>query len=806
MEPLGQGGMATVWLARDLKHDRLVAIKLLRPELAVPLGADRFASEIGIVAKLNHPNILGVIDSGIVQVNGVSAPYYVMPHVEGPSLSALLSRDAKLEVNEALRLAAEVADALAFAHSRGVVHRDIKPGNILIQAGHALVADFGVAIALDAATVGGRRDTAAGVVLGTPVYMSPEQASGESRLDGRSDIYSLGCVLYEMLAGDPPFAGNTPQAMIVAHLNTPPPPLATRRKDIPAALAAVVHKALEKLPSARYANAGEFRDALDRMRAPSVVHRRWWPTAALVVAVAALFWWSPWRKRASQAGPGSDIVVLLSGFRDRSGTMRAESAALDDALRQELQAVPGLRVIDAGDQPEVPVDTLRARYQADWIIRGALDQVGDSVSATVRVVDASNGAEVRSRVLRQESPVTLVTAATSLPAGSLFGAVRYAMDSVLLDRWLLSLGTDSATADLRQRARAIRLRENDAMMTVGPRRMIDELQLADSLLAVAMALSPRSALPAFERALLAKDAGFKLFVARQVFPDSTWLPLPSVALLRGIPFANLAVTHKPNSSDAWFVRSRLFTMLFVTTRESSWRDSALRDLKRASLISGRRADIWTRRADTEIEAGLFRDALFSVEQGTAADQLHVNGSALQYSRAMAELGLLQFENAGRDCRTGAAEYPDAPYFVTCDAEVTGRYSANPADARRLVALGDSLKADPGELPAITADEMRLYAAAIQARAGMTDSAERSYQDVVSGWSGEVDPILLLDAVYLRQSLGDMDSALALAARAARKDPSLVADVERLPWYRPLRDHPLFGAAMRGIPPAEARGR
>ncbi len=430
MEPLGQGGMATVWLARDLKHDRLVAIKLLRPELAVPVGADRFASEIGIVAKLNHPNILGVLDSGVVQIDGVTAPYYVMPHVEGPSLSALLSRGEKLEVNEALRLAAEVADALAFAHSRGVVHRDVKPGNILIQAGHALVADFGVAIALDAATRGGR-NTMSGEILGTPVYMSPEQASGATRLDGRSDIYSLGCVLYEMLSGDPPFTGNTPQAMIVAHLSEPPPPLASKRPGISPALAATVHRALEKKPSDRYANAGEFRDALERLRTSIALRRQWWPTAALVVAVAAFFWWSPWRRRAGEAAPGGETVVLLSGFRDRSGTMRAEGAALDDAMRLELQKVPGLKVIDVGDQPELPVDTLRKRYRADWIIRGVVDQIGDSVGATVRVVDASNGAEVRSGMLRQASPATLQAAATALGEESLFGTVRYAMDSVL---------------------------------------------------------------------------------------------------------------------------------------------------------------------------------------------------------------------------------------------------------------------------------------------------------------------------------------------------------------------------------------
>ena len=454
MEPLGQGGMATVWLARDLKHDRLVAIKLLRPELGAPAGAERFASEIGIVAKLNHPNILGVIDSGIVQADGVSAPYYVMPHVEGPSLSALLARGEKLTVNEALRLAAEVADALAFAHSRGIVHRDVKPGNILIQAGHALVADFGVAIALDAATVGAKHRTLAGEIMGTPMYMSPEQASGATQLDGRSDIYSLGCVLYEMLAGDPPFTGNTPQSMIVAHLSTPPPPLASKCPDLPPGVAATVHRALEKEPGDRYATAGEFRDTLDQLRTSIVVRRKWWPTVALVAAVAALFLWSPWR-RASQARPGSETVVLLSGFRDRSGTMRPEAAALDDALRMELQGVPGLRVIDVGDQPEVPVDTLRKRYRADWIVRGSLDRFGDSVGATVRVLERPDrcGSEERvpaAAVARRTAGVR--RRARSRRASSAPCATGWTRCCWTTGCW--RSGPDSATSDLRQRARS----------------------------------------------------------------------------------------------------------------------------------------------------------------------------------------------------------------------------------------------------------------------------------------------------------------------------------------------------------------
>jgi len=804
MEPLGQGGMATVWLARDLKHDRLVAIKLLRPELAVPVGADRFASEIGIVAKLNHPNILGVLDSGVVQIDGVTAPYYVMPHVEGPSLAALLGRGETLEVNEALRLAAEVADALAFAHSRGVVHRDVKPGNILIQAGHALVADFGVAIALDAATIGGRHTTQ-GEVLGTPVYMSPEQASGATRVDGRSDIYSLGCVLYEMLSGDPPFTGNTPQAMIVAHLSEPPPPLASKRPGIAPALAAAVHRALEKQPSARYANAGEFRDTLEGLRASITIRRRWWPTAALVVAVAALFWWSPWRKRTSQAGPGSDIVVLLSGFRDRSGTMRAEAAVLDDALRKELQAVPGLRVIDAGDQPEVPVDTLRKRYQADWIIRGTLDEAGDSVGATVRVVNARNGAEVRSGITRQRAAGTLQSAAVALGPESLFGTVRYAIDSLLIDRWWLALGTDSATVDLRRRAEEIRVRSTDALATVGPRRMLEELAIADSLLALAGARSPSSALPPFARTRLGTFTAFATIAARQQFPDSTWLPPPVEALQRALPFAHATVHDAPEAPDSWFARADVYQWLFEETQEPAWRDSALADLRKASTIAVGRPDIWARRAGAEAQAGRWSEALFSAQQGEANDHLHTNAYELLYRRSVAELALGETERALESCRAGARSFPGSAYFLLCESEVLGYTSSDPAAAARLIALADSLtRHGRGDVAAVSLDGLRLLGAAILARAGLPDSASDIYDRTTARWRGLVDPVLLLDAAYARQELGDPDSALAIVARAVRQQPSVAPSVERSRWFLVLRRSPAFPDAVKGIAPSERR--
>ncbi|MDH3571239.1 MAG: serine/threonine protein kinase, partial [Gemmatimonadota bacterium] len=214
---LGKGGMATVYLAEDVKHHRPVALKVLRPELAAALGPERFLREIEIAANLHHPHILPLYDSG--EAEGFL--YYVMPYVEGESLRDRLEREKQLAIDDALQVAREVADALSYAHAHGVIHRDIKPENILLESGHAVVADFGIARAVDAA--GGARLTETGIAIGTPAYMSPEQAGGEKDLDGRSDLYSLGCVLYEMLAGQPPFTGPTVESLVHQHLSAEPP-------------------------------------------------------------------------------------------------------------------------------------------------------------------------------------------------------------------------------------------------------------------------------------------------------------------------------------------------------------------------------------------------------------------------------------------------------------------------------------------------------------------------------------------------------------------------------------------------------
>jgi len=256
---LGAGGMATVYLAHDLRHERDVAIKVLHPDLGAALGAERFLSEIRTTARLQHPHILPLLDSG----NADGLLYYVMPVVSGETLRARLEREHQLPIDDARRIACEVADALGHAHRQNVIHRDIKPENILLQDGHALVADFGIALAVQSA--GGQRMTQTGLSLGTPQYMSPEQAMGERTIDARSDIYALGAVTYEMLAGDPPFTGSSVQAIVAKVMTEKPTPIHTVRDTVPPQVEAAVLTALAKLPADRFATAAAFATAISAL-------------------------------------------------------------------------------------------------------------------------------------------------------------------------------------------------------------------------------------------------------------------------------------------------------------------------------------------------------------------------------------------------------------------------------------------------------------------------------------------------------------------------------------------------------------
>src|SRR5688572_8874158 len=293
---IGEGGMATVYLARELKHGRRVAIKVLKPELAARLGSERFVQEIKVTANLQHPNILPLYDSDAVD----EFLYYVMPYVDGESLRAKIDRDRQLSVEETIDIAKAVAAALGYAHEHGIVHRDIKPENVLLQRGQALVADFGIALAISAA--GGERMTETGLSIGTPHYMSPEQAAGDRVVDARSDIYSLGAITYEMLTGDPPHSANSVQAVIAKILTETPSPISRSRDLVPANVDAAVQRALAKSPADRFVRPAHFADALTNpgFRLP--------PTARSEMAAPG-----PGPMRASLLWAGA-LAVLIIGL------------------------------------------------------------------------------------------------------------------------------------------------------------------------------------------------------------------------------------------------------------------------------------------------------------------------------------------------------------------------------------------------------------------------------------------------------------------------------------------------------------
>ncbi len=372
---LGRGGMATVFLALDQRHNREVAVKILRPQIAASLGSNRFLREIEIAASLTHPHILPLHDSG----ESGDLLYYVMPYVEGESLRERLIRDGPLPLEDALRVTREVADALGYAHAHSVVHRDIKPGNILLEAGHAVVADFGIARALS--SVGGDDLTSTGLIVGTPAYMSPEQVSG-TQVDARSDLYSLGCVLYEMLTGFPPFTGPNPRAVAALHVRERPPSLQGILPSTPPAIVRAVETVLEKDPEARFPTAKTFVDALS-ISTPPPVRRTWSGKRRMAAAGAALALVAmplAFSRPGAALDPGRVLVYPVSMPAAEAGEVTPNEITL--ALLASLNSTGslvgidgarlegGAQAVSSGD--ERAGDKIARRQRAGYYLNGRL--------------------------------------------------------------------------------------------------------------------------------------------------------------------------------------------------------------------------------------------------------------------------------------------------------------------------------------------------------------------------------------------------------------------------------------------------
>jgi serine/threonine-protein kinase len=371
---LGRGGMAVVYLARDVRHDRNVAVKVLLPELAAALGAERFLREIRVTANLQHPHILPLYDSGAAELptdagtpagSATEFLFYVMPYVDGESLRARLTREKQLAMEDAVAITREVADALSHAHAFGIVHRDIKPENILFQAGHAVVADFGIARAVSAA--GGERLTETGLAVGTAAYMSPEQASGDRDVDSRSDIYSLGCVLYEMLTGDPPFAASTAQAMLARKSVEHPPKISTVRETVPPRVEEAITRALSRVPGDRFATALEFGAAL-----------------------------APAGGTTSREAARSTIAVLP--FANMSADPENEyfSDGVTEEIINAIAGISDLRVTARTSAfqfkgKEYDIREIGRKLNVGTVLEGSVRKAGNKVRVTAQLIDVADG-------------------------------------------------------------------------------------------------------------------------------------------------------------------------------------------------------------------------------------------------------------------------------------------------------------------------------------------------------------------------------------------------------------------------------
>jgi serine/threonine protein kinase/tetratricopeptide (TPR) repeat protein len=570
---LGRGGMATVYLAQDLKHHRPVALKVLHPQVAAVLGSDRFLREIDTAATLNHPHILPLFDSGAAgqRGSGEELLWYAMPFIDGESLRDLLNRERQLSMERALSITRDVAGALAHAHAHGVVHRDIKPENILLAGEHALVADFGIARAIGAA--GGERLTETGLAIGTAAYMSPEQASAERDLDGRSDIYALGCVLYEMLAGQPPFSGPTAQSVLARHAIDPVPSLRTVRQEIPAAVEHAVKRALAKNPADRFQTAAKYaaalRDSTTHTTLPVPVPvtplRRpfgWWiGGAAVVIVIAGALLLS--RRNATpppiaggsqpEATPTSDMGVAVLGFenlsRDTADLYLAEGLAdetisrLGQVSRLTIKSRAAVRRL-----PDTALDPLRA---------GQALNVAHIVTGTIR---------------RRETRLHVTVELVRVADGDILWSSSY--DRTGGD--LLAIEEDIARAVATAIAGRL-LPDEQALLARIPttnREAYDHFLRGNYYIAQR---APRLAVRAIDEYLAAVqlDPGFTRAHARLAY--GYWLllnlnweynDLPSDSLLaRGLDAVDLALRQDSGSPDSWMVRGSLLAIRHPRTFE-----------------------------------------------------------------------------------------------------------------------------------------------------------------------------------------------------------------------------------------------
>jgi serine/threonine-protein kinase len=795
---LGRGGMATVFLAQDLKHHRQVAMKVLRPEIANAIGAERFLREIETEAQLNHPHILPLFDSG--EADGLL--YYVMPYVEGESLQDRLDREKQLPLEDALRITRNVAAALAHAHSLGIIHRDIKPGNIMLEGDEAVVADFGIARAVTSA--GGEHLTETGITLGTPAYMSPEQAGGEGTIDGRSDVYALGCVLFEMLAGEPPFTGPTAQAIIARHMREEPRSLSVVRPTVPASVEYAVGKALAKVPADRPLTAERFVELFEAP-VPAGMERdrravpRWLPVLVGTVVVAAATGIGLWRIAAIGETPAGGVTpaeafdqtrIAVLYFDDFSAGRELGYLAngLTEAVIHELSQVPALQIISRNgvrpyrDTP-VTLDSIARALRVGTLIEGSVTRSGQLLRVTAQIIETAGMTHLASRSL--DRPWGDWLAIVDETVGVISGEFREELGVEILQQERRARSTNPQAWELLHRAEQLR-EDHRALWMDGDTLAAERtLMRADSLLTIAVSLDPDWVEPVLHRGFVAGDLAALLGPTPGVY-DQTWIT-------RGLQFASKALERDEEDPEALELRGTLRYRSFLAS-ESVDLDllvAAERDLRAAVQANPRLASAWATLSELLQEAkGEFGEAKQAAMRAYEEDAFLAEAKNILIRLSNTALELNQFDEVVLWAEQGRQRFPDAVDFPA--VELGSLSHGGSPDVRQAWELVEEIeRLTSPQHRALYGSIVRMQVAAVLARAGAEDSAKAVIQRTRSQAPEDPEQYIAYDEAHAWLHLGERDEALRALGMYLEAKPQDKSYIPQDPWFQELRDDPRF---------------
>ena len=827
---LGRGGMATVYLANDLKHDREVAIKVILPEMAATIGADRFEREIKVAARLQHPHILGMFDSGVVD----GQMYYVMPFVKGESLRDRIDRQGQLPVDDAIRITVEVAGALGFAHQQGIVHRDVKPENILLSGEHALIADFGIAKAVSESDT--QKLTKTGMAVGTPVYMAPEQTTGEP-VGPTADLYSLGCMLYEMLAGEPPFTGKNAMAIMARHVMEQVPSVRIVRTIVPEEVEEAIFAVMAKAPVDRPQTAEAFVAMLGvpstghtaSMRTRGAAGRRLMSTyrvpeqelappkpawrTPLLAAVTALVLagggFGVWRMTAGAprrtTGPESRrLAVLYLQDLSRDSSLGPVADGLTEELIRTLSTTASLTTISRSGVEKyrnstVTPDSIARALRVGYLVRGDVENDGAKVRVNIRLDDGS-GVTLRRASFTGTAANQLALRDTIAVVASDIIRQELGQDLQLREPRFRTSSKDSWL--LSQRAEQSWKQAEAALATGDAPEVSARFTRADSLFVLAEQADPSWPEPVTRRSAMAYRRA--RLSGRDASAIAKWVGV-------GIAIADSALALDKDNPDALEARGSLRYFGWLSGIESDVAKKAVdltdarADLERSTLLNGRQAGAFATLSHLYYQASntTMNDVLIAAQRAYEADEFLTNANVILSRMFNANYDLGQFDKASQWCAEARKRFPKDVRAMRCRLYMlTTRVQEPNIAAAWAIADSAVALAPPAAQPLERLTENMLVAAVIaraskQGKPALADSARAVAKKSIG------DPTIdqLRDLAYFGSfvyaQLGDADEAIRLLKEYLAANPQRVESLRNDPgwWFRSLEANAKFRQAL-----------